>query len=109
MYVVQLQTTGEQSVGLGCAYPSGLLATPAPAAAATAGASGGSAASGGPAVGVHPNTGQPMVSLQLSVSKCTAALMHAIGSVQGIAHAHRKKQCTHCTHINTEQAGALAV
>lgn len=77
MYVVQLQTTGEQSIGLGGAYPSGLLATPAPAAAATAGAGGGSAAPGPPAVGVDPNTGKLMVSLQLSASKGTAALMHS--------------------------------
>ncbi len=74
---MQLQTAVEQSVGVGCAYPSGLLATPAPAAAATAGASGGSAAPGGPAMGVHPNTGEPLVSLQRSASKRTAALMHS--------------------------------
>ena len=77
MYVMQLQTTGAQSVGLGCAYASGLLATHGPAAAATAGAGGGSAAPGPPAVGVDPNTGKLMVSLQLSASKCTAALMHS--------------------------------
>ncbi len=72
MYAVQLQTAGEQSVG---AHHSGLLATHAPAASAIAAAGGGGAAPGGPAVGVHPNTSEPMVSLQLSASKHTAALM----------------------------------
>ncbi len=73
---MQLQTAVEQSVGLGCAYPSGLLATHASGASAIAAAGGGGAAPGGPAVAVHLNTGEPMVSLQLSASKHTAALMH---------------------------------
>ncbi len=72
---MQLQTSGEQPVGLGCAYPSGLLATHGPAAATTAAVGGGGAALGGAAVGVHPNKGEPMVSLQLTASKHTAALM----------------------------------
>ena len=36
-------------------------------------------------------------------------MVHAFDSVQKVAHAHRQEQYSHCTHINTEQAGALAV
>ena len=55
--------TGVQSNGWDCAYPSGLHGTHVAGAFGAAAAGDGGTAPGVPAIGVHPNTSEPTVSL----------------------------------------------